>query len=80
MNGKLKNIETNFDEDIINTIKNIYRSNSCRGNEMIFFPMDFVPKLKPKIHGTLPSPMNLGLKCNKLHIQLEKLALEGGIE
>jgi hypothetical protein len=80
MNAKKKMIDTVWDDEIIANIQNMYRSYSCRGAESIIFPLDFVPKLKPKLHGTLPSPMNLGIKCNKLYIKLDDLKIEGGLE
>ncbi len=80
MNTKKNIIDTTWDEELIENIHNMYRSYSCRGAESIIFPLDFVPKLKPKLHGTIPSPMNLGIKCNKLHIKLDELKFEGALE
>lgn len=80
MNTIRKMIDTTIDEEIITNIQNMYRSYSCRGAETIIFPLDFVPRLKPKLHGTLPSPMTLGIKCNKLHIKLDELKMDGTLE
>jgi hypothetical protein len=80
MNTQKKIIDTTWDDEIIENIQNMYRSYSCRGAESIIFPLDFVPRLKPKLHGTLPSPMNLGIKCNKLHIKLEEIKIDGALE
>ena len=60
-------------------IRKFFRSNSCRVDNY-HFPLDFVPKLKPKLHGSIPSPMNLGLKCNKMNFKLDKLKLEDTLE
>ncbi len=79
MNSK-KMIDTTWDDEIISNIHNMFRSYSVRGNETILFPLDFVPRPKPKLHGTLPTPMNLGLKCNKTINRLEEIKLEGGLE
>jgi hypothetical protein len=80
MNAKKKIIDTTWDDEIIMNIQKMFRSYSCRGAETIIFPLDFVPKLKPKLHGTLPSPMNLGIKCNKIKLKLDDLKIEGGLE
>ncbi len=60
-------------------MKRFMRSNSCRIDNYNF-PLEFVPKLKPKLHGSIPSPMNLGLKCNKNTIKLETLKLNDILE
>ena len=80
MYTKKKIIDTTWDYEIIENIQNMNRRYSCRGAETIIFPLDFVPRLKPKLHGTLPSPINLGIKCNKLNIKLDELKLEGALE
>jgi hypothetical protein len=79
MNTKNKMIDTTWDDEIITNIQNMYRSFSCKGVETILFPLDFVPRLKPKMHGTLPSPMNLGIKCNKTKF-MDDFKIESGLE
>jgi hypothetical protein len=64
---------------IKDNMKRFFRSNSCRIDNYNF-PLEFVPKLKPKLHGSIPSPMNLGLKCNKNNIKLDKLKLDDILE
>jgi hypothetical protein len=56
-----------------------FRRNSCRVDNY-HYPLDFVPKLKPKHHGSIPSPMNLGLKSNKSNIKIDKLKLKDTLE
>jgi hypothetical protein len=65
MNAKRKIIDTAWDDEILLNLQSMYRSYSCRGVESFIFPLEFVPRLKPKLHGALPSPMNLGIKCSK---------------
>jgi len=46
--------------------------------EKIQFPLDFVPKLKPKVVHLIPSPMLLGAKCTK-GMKLEEFNLGDNI-
>ena len=68
-----------LDGEIQNKMKRLFRSNSCKIDNYNF-PLDYVPMLKPKLHGSIPSPMNLGLKCNKNNIKLDTLKLEEVLE
>lgn len=65
--------------DIQDKRRKLYRSNSCRIDNYNF-PLDFVPQLRPKLHGSIPSPMNLGLKCNKNNFKLDTLKLDEVLE
>ena len=65
--------------EIQDKVRKLYRSNSCRIDNYNF-PSDFVPQLRPKLHGSIPSPMNLGLKCNKNNIKLDTLKLDEVLE
>ncbi len=80
MNAKKKMIDTTWDDEILTNLQKMYRSYSCRSAESFIFPIEFVPRLKPKLHGTLPSPMNLGIKCNKVFYKLDDLQFESGLE
>jgi hypothetical protein len=71
---KKTTLEIIEDEFCIN-LQNLYRSNSCRVPLNFEFPLDFVPKLKPKIGHLIPSPMHLGAKAKNL-LKLEEFNLD----
>ena len=74
-----QNILLEDDECIQTKMRRLFRSNSYNIKDH-HFPLDFVPKLKPKFQVNIPSPMNLGLKCTKLHIKLDKLNFDDAME
>jgi hypothetical protein len=74
---KKPTLEIIEDEFSLN-LQNLYRSNSCRSAVAFHFPIDFVPKLKPKFVSLIPSPMHLGAKDTLLLLEQFKLEVEKG--
>ena len=75
MSAKRKSfLRLGLDDEEIMT--NVYRPNTSRGDGLILYNLDFVPKLKPKHSMAIPSPMTLCFKSLPLYAEFDELKLD----